>query len=663
MGKNWAIAIGINDYYNLKPLRYAKRDAEAMRDFCLEDASFERVYFFAEGAPPVETDRGPTLRSEPTIGNLERFLRVRFEREFLQAGDNLWFFFAGHGKRHQGRDYLMPVDGDPGNVGRTGLAIRDISDRLRRCGADNVILMLDACRGEDDRHGGQGIGVEKQQGVITIFSCSPNELSYEIEELQQGAFTYALLQGLRIQGEGNCATVERLYQYLRYQVPELNRLYGQLRQTPYAIAEPATKLHLILLPQQATLQDVLALKNDAYKAEDSGDLSLAEQLWIRVLAVSHSDLDAIAGIRRVDPSSKALSTHPTRLNRQQSLYEDSFCLSLFFPITRSQYSLALVNRRRVLKIAGSLCAGIGVAALEMRSFSTVNQLSDIQGFQPEEKIGSTVRFSTVTITEKGKILNVERKSANYRIERIEELFLMEMILIPAGVFTMSQQSDDETLRADTDQQSKAGMSDFEMSKYAVTQAQWQAVASLPRVQVFLDPRPSRFKGDELPVEQVSWYEAVEFCERLSKRTGRKYRLPSETEWEYACRARTMTPFHLGETITPDLANYNCLRAYRLGPTGEYRGRTTIVGKFPPNDFGLYDMHGNVSEWCTNHWYDNDHKPILGNEVLAEDRRSQRIIRGGSWLNYPEDCESSHRAGNFVNNRDYNVGFRVVCSIS
>ncbi len=298
MGKNWGIAIGINQYHNLKPLNYAQRDAAAFRDFCLNEADFEQVYYFAEGAEPIPAERG-VLHTEPTIGNLERFLEVRFKHKFLEPGDNLWFFFAGHGKRDQGRDYLMPIDGSPGNVGRTAFAIRDIADRLRRSGADNVLMMLDACRSEGDRDGGEGIGGEKQQGVITLFSCSPNELAYEIDELQAGSFTHALLEGLRIQGENNCATVERLYQHLRYRVPELNQRHRKPRQTPYAITEPATKLHLILLPRQATLQDVATLKMDALEAEAEGDLDAAEQLWIRVLATSLADRQAIKAIQRI----------------------------------------------------------------------------------------------------------------------------------------------------------------------------------------------------------------------------------------------------------------------------------------------------------------------------------------------------------------------------
>lgn len=160
------------------------------------------------------------------------------------------------------------------------------------------MLLLDACRNEGEK-AGLGIGGEKQQGVITICSCSPREKSYEIEEIGQGAFTYALLESLRIQGEGNCATVERLYQRLRYRVAEINRYYNKPEQTPYAIAEPASKYHLILLPRQATLQDIATLREDAQEAELEGELELAEQLWTRVLAISSADSKALRALRRI----------------------------------------------------------------------------------------------------------------------------------------------------------------------------------------------------------------------------------------------------------------------------------------------------------------------------------------------------------------------------
>lgn len=302
MAKNWAIVIGINEYINLPSLQYAKRDAECMRDFFLNEAGFEEVFLFTEDSPKIPASPSP-IPTQPTFGNLSRFLRAQFEKPLMETGDNLWFFFAGHGQRYRERDYLMPCDVDPEDPEyRTAIPLGYVTERLRRSGADNVILLLDACRSETDKgsRDGLGIGIEQQQGVITIFSCSPKEKAYEIESLQQGSFTYALLQGLRIQGEGNCATVERLYKYLCYRVPEINHRYQKPRQTPYAIAEPASKYHLILLARYASLKDIETLKIEAFKAETEGDFELARQLWIRVnVAAGGSDMDAIMAFPRI----------------------------------------------------------------------------------------------------------------------------------------------------------------------------------------------------------------------------------------------------------------------------------------------------------------------------------------------------------------------------
>jgi formylglycine-generating enzyme required for sulfatase activity len=203
---------------------------------------------------------------------------------------------------------------------------------------------------------------------------------------------------------------------------------------------------------------------------------------------------------------------------------------------------------------------------------------------------------------------------------------------------------------------------FFMGKYQVTQAQWQAVAKFPQVNRELNPDPSRFKGANRPVEQVSWDDAIEFCSRLSQDTGRPYRLPSEAEWEYACRAGTTTPFHFGETITTDLANYDGNYTYGQGPKGVYREETTEVGSFGvANNFGLYDMHGNVWEWCQDEWHDSyDGAPTDGSAWLGNEEGSDtRLLRGGSWGNDPGNCRSAYRnyLSFFVID---DIGFRVAC---
>jgi len=184
---------------------------------------------------------------------------------------------------------------------------------------------------------------------------------------------------------------------------------------------------------------------------------------------------------------------------------------------------------------------------------------------------------------------------------------------------------------------------------------------MPQVERELEPDPSSFKGDDRPVERIFWYDAVEFCARLSQHTGRDYRLPTEAEWEYACRAGTTTPFHFGETITTDLANYRGTITYGAGPKGEYREQTTDVSSFPANAFGLYDMHGNVWEWCQDHWHENyDRAPTDGAAWLSSGESKYRVLRGGSWYDLPEFCRSAIRIGDAPGVIDGLVGFRVVC---
>ncbi|WP_249096458.1 bifunctional serine/threonine-protein kinase/formylglycine-generating enzyme family protein [Argonema galeatum] len=239
---------------------------------------------------------------------------------------------------------------------------------------------------------------------------------------------------------------------------------------------------------------------------------------------------------------------------------------------------------------------------------------------------------------------------------------LDMVYIPAGTFTMGAPSTEKDSGDYERPQHRVTIKAFLMGKYPVTQAQWKAVANLPKVNLDLNSDPSRFKGANRPVEQVSWYDAVEFCDRLSRHTGKTYRLPSEAEWEYACRAGTTTPFYFGETITPELANYNGNYTYGLGAKGKYRQETTPVGSFPSNAFGLYDLHGNVYEWCADHWHSNyQSAPNDATIWLTSDERSNRLLRGGSWYSYPRYCRSASRSYYVVAGDGADViGFRVVC---
>jgi formylglycine-generating enzyme required for sulfatase activity/predicted Ser/Thr protein kinase len=253
-----------------------------------------------------------------------------------------------------------------------------------------------------------------------------------------------------------------------------------------------------------------------------------------------------------------------------------------------------------------------------------------------------------------------RHQAHFFQEDLGNGVTLDMVEIPGGRFNMGSPASEAGRSSDESPQHQVTLSPFLMGKFTVTQAQWEAVASLPKVERDLKPDPSRFKGKNRPVERISWYDAVEFCARLSQKTGKTYRLPSEAEWEYACRAETTTPFHFGATITTDLANYNGNVTYGSAPKGKYRETTTDVGTFPPNAFGLYDMHGNVWEWCADVWHENyNGAPVNGSVWSAGGDNSRRILRGGSWDGSPRYCRSARRLNNsrviFFNL----IGFRVV----
>lgn len=645
MGRNWAITIGINGYRNLSPLHYAKRDAEAVQSFLQQELGIQTVYHFTDDSPAIPQDYGPALDSYPTYATLRRFFRIRFEEPFLKPGDNLWFFFAGHGKRYEDRDYLMPIDADPGDESEksTWIPLSYVTDRLRRSGADNVVMLIDACRSGEGRRDSSGFGQEKQQGVIILFACSPWESSYEIDELQQGAFTHALLQGLQLEGEGNCATVERLYQRLRQTVPQVTQQYKRVQQNPYGVVEPPTKYHLILLPRKANLADIDTLKLDAQRAELRKDFKLAKQLWIRVLAASPADYDAIEGIERLVLVSNTPAVPPTGVE-----------VPISFPATGDRNATPATPAKLAVPTFE-----FEVVTLEVRRSGGITGLG-----------------------QKVELLTHHRpRRADYRVEDLGNGVSLELVAIPGGTFQMGSPADEEgrdwyrnfdaSLTDPEGPQHQVTVKPFWMGKYPITQAQWKTVATLPKVERALNSDPSQFKGANRPVERVSWQDAVEFCARLSKKTGHDYRLPSEAEWEYACRAGTTTPFHFGETITTDLANYcgtdweykgqTYPGSYGVGPQGEYREQTTEVGGFPPNGFGLYEMHGNVWEWCLDHWHDNyQGAPSDGSAWVEDGDSTRRLLRGGAWGSYPRLCRSANRLRRTLDYRSNDIGFRVVC---
>ncbi|MFN9695133.1 MAG: formylglycine-generating enzyme family protein [Synechococcaceae cyanobacterium] len=321
----------------------------------------------------------------------------------------------------------------------------------------------------------------------------------------------------------------------------------------------------------------------------------------------------------------------------------------------------------------------------------LRQPRQVQGFR--EKIRSGDQVSVEGVFDQGIF------AKEYKIT------ILTMVWIPPGRFWMGSPPSESERREREGPQHLVQLQGFFMGQTPITQAQWREVAGwqprpAERWGRELDPEPMYFQSspnpeargysagrfsllsgeassDLRPVENVSWEDAMEFCNRLSQRTGRYYTLPSEAQWEYACRAGTNTPFSFGATLTSQLANYDGDFTYASGPKGDYRRQTTPVGMFPANAWGLQDMHGTIWEWCLDHWHENyegaptdgsawlkaaeqsnnaSAKP--GNDNSMDERR--RLLRGGSWYDDPRDCRSAYRNLARLADVTYDVGFRVVC---
>jgi sulfatase modifying factor 1 len=225
---------------------------------------------------------------------------------------------------------------------------------------------------------------------------------------------------------------------------------------------------------------------------------------------------------------------------------------------------------------------------------------------------------------------------------------MKFVWIPPGNFMMGSPKD-EKLRRDKETQHKVTLTKgFYMGVYAVTGEEWQAV---------MGNNPSKFQTEKnLPVDQVSWDDCQDFIKKLREKDKRLYRLPTEAEWEYSCRAGTKTPFHFGETISNDQANYNGNFTYGDGKKGKYRAKTTPVGSFPANAWGLHDMHGNVWQWCQDWFGDYPQNDVI--DPQGPENGEKRVLRGGSWGDHPVYCRSALRYRFEPGHRDFCIGCRL-----
>jgi len=253
--------------------------------------------------------------------------------------------------------------------------------------------------------------------------------------------------------------------------------------------------------------------------------------------------------------------------------------------------------------------------------------------------GSNLTETEIT-SEITKIPQIVKDTDSNFTEDIEGGIELEMITIYGGIFSMGS-NDGNSYEKPIHQVTVPA---FSLGKYPITQEQYQAV---------IGKNPSGFKGAKLPVERVSWNDAMNFCQKLSQKTGKKYRLPSEAEWEYACRGGTQTKYCFGDDKSR-LKDYAWCR-------DNSDSKTHPVGEKKPNAFGLYDMHGNVWEWCSDRWHDNyTHAPTDGSLWETNTGSNYRVLRGGSWVNDTRSCCAANRSRSIAEGNNDNYSVRVAC---
>ena len=526
------------------------------------------------------------------------------------------------------------------------------------------------------RDAGSTIDFEQQlggRGRIVLTSSAATEYSFEREGEDLAIYTRYLVEGIQtgaadLDGDG-AVSVNELHDYVREKV----RKAAPAMQPERYIFQDGEK---ILLSKAPVSDPQRHHRQEVQKRIRGGKLSGLAIRTLREVArksgLSVSDAAAI----------EAAELKPYQeLQQKLDLYREAFLEAIQAESSLSQETRSeLQDYQQVLGLRNEDIQPIeSEVSTELLLNTKLDQieaaiapseiLSQIPSAAPSPSPSPTFEFEVVTLEVQTSGLfgrnteSVKRSrpaKAQYFREALSSNVSLDMVSIPGDSFQMGAANDEEGAGSDEYPQHSVTIAPFHMGKFAITQAQWKAIATLPKINHDLNPDPSNFKGANRPVEQIYWFEAVEFCDRLTQKTGKLYRLSSEAEWEYACRAGTTTPFHFGETISADLANYGGNHTYGSGKKGQYRKQTTDVGSFSPNAFGLFDMHGNVWEWCSDCWHNTYQGAPIDGSVWEAGDSEHRLLRGGSWGNDPIFCRSAYRNRYSPGYHNDNIGFRVVC---
>lgn len=686
MPKKMALLIGVGEYGTEIPnLSTPPNDVAAMERI-LSDR-------YLGGFNVVE----PLIN--PNLIEMQKAIQKLFAG--CNSGDLALLFFSGHSiTDEQGNLYFGTQITAKDDFEATAVPADFIQKQIKKSECLQQIIILDGYfhAASSSAWNSHNIRVNLREelgseGTVILSSTGETQSSFEPLQTRLSPYTQYWLEGLEkaaTHSENAGVSIQALHNYAQEKIQAI-----QPQANPVMILWDSGDSH-ILLAQPNHNNSATEYRQYVETCLNDGTLS---ELALLILNSKRRELGLTKQQATLIENEVLESVKFPQINREaykQILIEQYQHILLIeaqkqYPFDDHTKNLIVLYQQEVLGLKNDEVAAtwnqIGLELSQPKAEPIQEKRLDVASYYPSQRNPKPelkfFEFDVVSLNKKGE--KVERLSyqGKYFTEDLVHGISLTMVKIPGGEFLMGSPEKEEEKFSDESPQHRVSIDSFFMGKYPITQAQWRAIASLPKIHRDLNPNPSNFKGDSRPVERVSWYDAVEFCARLSKYTGHSYHLPSEAQWEYACRGGTTTPFYFGETISTDVANYDGNDGDNNSLKGIYRQETTPVGSFDvANPFGLFDLYGNVWEWCADPWHDDYRNAPIDGSIWDEKLRETPyrnyvenittlmsieaggLVRGGSWFNHSQSCRSAFR---FCYNprseiQDY-VGFRVACLAS
>lgn len=654
MSRKIALLIGVGEYgAGLTPLRCPANGVAAMRTILNHPkmGGFDEV----------------VVLLNPDIGEMRSRICEVFAQ--LTKRDLILFYFTGHGIKDMTGDFYLTTaqthlfeNGRP-NAG-TAVAADFLKRELGNCMAERKVVILDCCFGAAFADGflamsDNRVEVGEQLGgkgwcVLTASTSAGYALEQAGEHLS--VYTRYLVEGIKT---GHAApdgqdliSARHLHEYIKAQVKVVAPTMRP------AIFNGQQGYDIVIA--KAPVDNVQCYRKQVQKTIRNGAIGPAGvavlRQWRQRLSLSVSQARAIETeiLQPYREQQQNIAVYAQALRAEKGVA---------YPLNKGA-AQDLRNLQRLLKLCDEDVVEIERQILGAQASSAIH--SPVQLVRREtcviirSKQYVPVRFETVQVNPQGNLIQTLPREATTFTEDLGHGVTLDMVRVPGGTFMMGSVGNEDGADEDEPPPREVSVPTFWMGKTVITRSQWNALSHLTQsTQALPTDLESPLELPNRPMESVCWTEAVKYCQWLSQHTERTYQLPSRALWEYACRAGTTTPFAFGETLTPALANYNGNYAYDQGPKGDYRQQTTDVGSFPPNPFGLYDMHGNVWEWCLDDWHDV-HKETSAEASIKKLSGQKKYLKGGAWSCQPANCRSAYCLKDPLHNRVDDVGFRVVC---